>query len=576
MMANQRSNRIANRAARQPNREERGVALFFSIFALLLLSAIAATLILSSATDTAINWNYRSEEVAYFGAKSGVEEVRDRMITTNPNGNLPATGFLPTTPTSPMLYVMNEGTNGGTVQPWNLTISGKPNPYADDELCHDGYSPVGIFAGMSSVGSVASDQRCTTLPTGGGWYVQTTSTAPWNGTTAALPYKWARVGLKLDASVQNYVNDGTAVGSSTSGNLVCWNGTAEEVLPVGQVETVTSCSTAFSSPANPVYLITALGIAPNGARKMVQAEVALTPTTPFIYGLFATSTACPAVSFTGTNASTNSYTTAGGGTYGGANSTTVSWGGDVGSNGGVSVQNGNIGGIVGVLPASCATPFSIGSNGADLGPNCTVASPTCVACAGPTGPLCLANTQTNLTTPVTFPTPPAPNPATPNTSYNGGNSLVPGTYGNISITGSKTLTLAPGVYNINSISMTGNGQINVSPPGAVTINIGGTGQASPLAIAGNGITDDTIPNDFVINYAGTGSVSVAGNGSVWAMLDAPNATVSQTGNGAWYGSIVASTISIGGNAFFHFDRNAALSPLNNGFYSMLSYRELSY
>jgi hypothetical protein len=152
--------------------------------------------------------------------------------------------------------------------------------------------------------------------------------------------------------------------------------------------------------------------------------------------------------------------------------------------------------------------------------------------------------------------------------------LTPGTYGNISIT--KALTLAPGIYNINSLSMTGNGQIIVSPAGAVTLNVAGLGQTTAVAIAGNGITDDTIPNDFIINYGGTGAISIAGNGDVTAILNAPKATMTQQGNGNWYGSILASTMSIGGNAFFHYDRNAALSPLNNGYYTMVSYREVAY
>jgi hypothetical protein len=124
--------------------------------------------------------------------------------------------------------------------------------------------------------------------------------------------------------------------------------------------------------------------------------------------------------------------------------------------------------------------------------------------------------------------------------------------------------------------MAGNGQITVNPPGAVTINIGGTGQAAPLAIAGNGITDDTKASDFLINYSGTGAVSVAGNGNVTAILNAPNAPITQTGNGAWYGAILGAQVSIGGNAFFHYDRNVALAPQSNSFYTMISYRELSY
>ncbi len=550
-MANHLTDCLANRAVRHTNRGERGVAMFFALFALLLLSAIAAALIFSSATDTAINDNYRSEEVAYYGAKSGVEEVRDRMMASNPNTSIPVTypALLPTTATSPQLYVLNEGNQAGTVKPW---VAG--NAYFDDELCHDGYPYAGIT-------SVSANLRCTTLPTAPGWYSTIASTAPWNGTKAALSYKWVRLGLKLDGSVQNYIADNNA---ANAGNLVCWNGVTEEVIPTAKPQTAASCTTAFASPANPVYLVTALGIAPNGARKVVQAEISLGPSTPFPYGLYATSNACPAIAFSGNNASTDSYTTALGGTYA---TTKTNTGGDVGSNGGVSVGNGNIGGIVGALQpppvgnGTCVTPVSVGPNGSMVG---TVACPSGNAAA------CY------LPTPTTFPVPPAPNPATPNTAYNGSLSIVPGTYGNISLNGNKTLTLAPGVYNINSISMAGNGQITVSPAGAVTLNIGGTGQASPLSIAGNGITDDTKASDFVINYAGSGSVNIAGNGNITAVLDAPNATASQVGNGNWYGAILVSSMSITGNAFFHYDRNVALATQSSSYYTMISYRELSY
>jgi len=152
--------------------------------------------------------------------------------------------------------------------------------------------------------------------------------------------------------------------------------------------------------------------------------------------------------------------------------------------------------------------------------------------------------------------------------------MTPGTYGNINVNG--TLKLAPGIYNINSLSMQGNGAIIVSPPGAITLNVAGTGQTTPLKIDGNGITDDKYPNDFIINYAGTGNIAIQGNGDVTAILNAPRAVVSQSGNGNWYGSMVMATATIGGNAFFHYDRAAALAPNNNGNYTLISYRLVPY
>jgi hypothetical protein len=564
---------------------ERGVALFFSIFALLLLTAIAGALIFMATTETSINSNYRQEQTAFFAAKAGIEEARARMMPSDPNTINPSLPLSAPTNSaaSPLIYIVNPGA-GNAVQPWN-----GGNQWADDELCHDGYTALGLTA-------VAPDVRCNvkllnTLAANA--YLAPTSQLPYSA-TAPVPYKWVRVAPKLNGSI---LGPGTTITNpaynvnagevgTTPVSPVCWDGVNEWVLNSLVAANCGQMNSANSTYMTNVYILTSLGVssdAPNAARKVLQAEVALSPTPPFPYGLFATSTACPAITFNGNNASTNSYTTANNGAYGPPpTGTTSTFGGDVGSNGGVSVGNGNIAGIVGVLQppplgnGTCATPLTVGPNGATLGPNCTPPANGCGPCPGPTGPNCFANTATNVPKPYVFPTPPAPNPLPPTTAYAGGNNLVPGSYGNISITGNTTLTLAPGTYNINSLSMAGKGEISVNPPGAVTLNVAGQGNANPVAIAGNGIVDDTIPNDFIINYAGAGTVSIAGNGNVTAILNAPNATLTQVGNGNWYGAILANNITISGNGFFHFDRNAALAPANNGYYTLISFREVPY
>ena len=65
------------------HRDERGVALFVAILALLLLTAVAAGMMYLSSTETAISSNFKGEETAYFAARAGVEEVRDRMLPTS-------------------------------------------------------------------------------------------------------------------------------------------------------------------------------------------------------------------------------------------------------------------------------------------------------------------------------------------------------------------------------------------------------------------------------------------------------------------------------------------------------------
>lgn len=578
----------------QTKKRESGIALFFAVGALLLLTVIGAALIFMTNTDTAINSNYRQEQIAYFAAKAGVEEARARMMAADPAsiacasavpiscpgpvaGNAAYPLFDPAqvaapTPANKMIYYITNPGAGAAVQPWSSA-----DAYTDDEICHESYTGLALAV-------AAPDVRCTPANLPAGAYVSYTSALPYSGTSGALAYKWVRISPKVNSSVTYLSGTGATASISTynvnattlpasATNVVCWDGQEELVLNTPAFLNCNQMKNLQGAPLTNVYLVTAMGVSATGARKMVEGEVALQPTTPFPYGLFATSTACPALTFTGNNPATDSYTTANNGTY---SSTKTNTGGDVGSNGGVSVGNGNIGGLVGVLapppagPGICANPFSIGPNGTDIGPNCP-------------GPTCVPNSPTYLPAPETFPVPPAPNPLPPNTAYtppncsgkkNQGQCAVPGTYGNLTVNG--TLTLAPGVYNINSLSMQGNGQIIVNPPGAVTLNVAGTGQATPLTIAGNGITDDTIANDFVINYSGTGNISIAGNGDVTAILNAPNAIIAQQGNGNWYGSILGSKVTIGGNAFFHFDRNAALAPINNGYFQMISFREVPY
>ena len=209
------------------------------------------------------------------------------------------------------------------------------------------------------------------LPSGTTWYTSYNSQLPFNDTSGALPYKWVRISPKLNSSV-SYLNVSTStatinnytVNSTKSATTqICWNGTQELPLSI----TNTSCSQMLNSagsPMTPVYLVTSLGVSPMGARKMVQAEVALTPVPRFIYGMYGASTACPAISFTGNNPSTNSFTSANGGTYA---TTVTNTGGDIGSNGGIVVGNGNIGGVVGVTSSACPTPVSLGPNGTMLG-----------------------------------------------------------------------------------------------------------------------------------------------------------------------------------------------------------------
>jgi Tfp pilus assembly protein PilX len=533
-----------------------GVALILTMFALVLLSALAASLVLVATTETSINYNYRSEQSTFFAARAGVAEAADRLMSTTASTPVITPPSVVPGAAGGVVYLINQGTLSKTVQPWVASTANSPNPYMDDELCHDGYT-------ISGLTSTPPDVPCTTVPSGSSWYTTVTSNAPWSGTAAALPYVWARITLKLNGSVP-HLNPGTTptttdyyVNSTQSAtSQVCWNGVSEVIM------TAASCQAMGDTN---VYLITALAVTPSGSRTMVQSEVTVSSTPGTSFGLFANSTACPAITFTG-NGSTDSYSTAGytSATASGAYAATVAQtGGDIGTNGTVSLGgNAAIGGSVGAKNAVIGNCPDGLSNNAHPG---IVANPLNVLMAIP---------QT------IFPTPPVPNPLPPttNVTYTSAASLTPGSYGNISLSGHATLTLAPGVYNFNSLSIAGQGTLTISPAGAIVINIAGTGQANPIAIAGNGISNpSSIPNNVLINYAGTGTVSVAGNGNTYCVVDAPNSALTYAGNGNFFGAMIGGTITDSGNGAVHYDRNVQAATIQaNGNYITLAFRELPY
>jgi Tfp pilus assembly protein PilX len=557
------------------SKRERGVALVFAIFTLLLVSALAASLVFMSNTETSVNSNYRSERVSAFSAKSGMEEVRDRMralaaanlLPDQLNGN-PLPGVFPPAANS-VLYIVNEGTAPGTVRPW---VAG--SAYMDDELCHD-------FAGVQAGAQPASDVRCTTPPTAAMLVAAenagapVASTYPWAGTKAALTYKWVRVTLKQSGSNQNY-----PVNSASPATQVCWNGSSEmlvnapDLICQDNIDPASLTVPPAIKSATPVYMITALAVSSTGsARKMVQAEVAQPPAQPFNYGLYATSTACPALNFHGggnSDPATDSYNSKNG-NYGGQNQ--FNTGGSVGAIGGVSLSgHSQIGGNIGVqsLPGGAQFP-------------CPGGDYVTTGTAGLYNPNGNGNGNGNNPNvlvqlsqpPPSFPTPPDPNPMPTANSPQPTNPAVPGTYGAISTNG--VLTLTPGVYNIYSLSVGGgNGAITVNPPGTVILNFPSTNTGAVISIAGQGIVNPGVPNNFQINYPGTGTISIAGKGSESAIVDAPNSNLSVAGNGDFFGRLIGGTIDYGGNGKFHYDTATMLRPTNNGGYQLLSYREITY
>lgn len=522
---------------------ERGISLIMALLALMLLSAIAVGMMVMSSTETNVSANFKAEETAYFAARAGVEEVRDRMVPANANSisaSLPTS--LPGGGTPWALYVLG---NGVTMADVTDTSPGK---MFDDELCHD--FP-GAFATTTPI-----NVACTGLPTGS-WYNPTPIASVASTLAHPLEYKWVRVTLKSNNSAP------FPVASPVTTDQVCWSGTGN-----GASETVAAAGTTCSAipSATPVYLVTALAVTPSGARRLVQQELAQQPVYTLPYGLFATGGGCGALTLGG-GAQTYSFDAAA------ENPPVVhppalSSGGDVGSNGNIDFNGGNT--AVNGTTASALT--GVGNCNAGGANNGITGTPAQYGTAG----------SIPVQTP---PVPPTPNPPPPTGNQNASrlsNPLPPGAYADLKLTGGITLTLnggtpsSPAVYTLNSLDVGSGCTLKILGP--VIFNMAGVGAQNVVNFNGGSLDNESyLPSNFVINYGGTHNINMGGNTAVFAVINAPNARISFAGGTQFYGQAIGRTIATtGDNTAFYYDTSVNTHPVNNYTFYEISLRELTY
>jgi hypothetical protein len=250
-------------------RSERGIALFIAIFTLLLITAIAAGMIVLTNTDTNISSNFRDEQTAFFAAKAGIEEVRDRLRGNASNslrsvlpGADPNVAAALPGQSGGIIYVTNP-LNGETDTPWLLDN----NNYPDSEICAE-------MVIINYPGSGCNSNPTRPLPSTS-WYNTANASATY-ASNPVQPWKWVRINLKT-----NQTSSGTAGVIAVDGNLtdynqlVCFDGNTERTISSAYV----SCAAAGAAfiPAQnfvPVYVLTSLAVTPSGSRRMVQMDVA--------------------------------------------------------------------------------------------------------------------------------------------------------------------------------------------------------------------------------------------------------------------------------------------------------------
>lgn len=578
---------------RKKQNRESGVALILGLILLVLITAVAFGVIVMANTENAINTNFKSEETEYFAARAGVEEVRNRLLTNGSafdqagnNISLWNGGFVPTAGPDAggkILYILGcktQNAAGGCSAQMTLAdvttppTAGAPNPYFDDELCHD--IPTGSVLAITHT---PLNVRCKdTLAAGS--FTTTTSVAPY-----PLDYKWVRVMIKENGSGPYSVD--TTKGATAP---VCWDKSltpATEVIPASGLVSDCAAAPAAMPLARPVYLVTSLAVSASGnTRRLVQEELSLgiNFNTNHSWSVYGTSNACPAVTFTG-NGSTGSFdsSTEAIPSEPPTNKTTTS-GGDTGTNGGISLGgNATIGGLAEY--AGVGSCYSVGPN---AGPK--------NKCGNPAVPPCYETSTTQ-----TFPVTPAPNPAPPTSSknYSSSTTLTPGNlYGNISASGQAVITFQvpagqgtasnPAVFVLNSLSFSGQASMVISPPNSyIQIIVAGNGAATPLSLTGQSINNTSgIPGTLVFDVAQPiacktspcGTVQVAGGAAAYAVVNAPMDNIQISGNGDIYGSIIGYQVTDSGNGTVWHDVNSAAANTYTPDASLytIAFRELSY
>lgn len=288
-----------------------------------------------------------------------------------------------------------------------------------------------------------------------------------------------------------------------------------------------------------VWRIEATGtIVSAGRTAQVEVESLLERQTApaYTYAAFATNAGCGALKFAG-GATTDAYdsTALGGGPP------VFTSGGDVGTNGNLTESGGA------TINGDLYTPrVGVG--------NCSAGNVTALESKGGAT---VTGDVVHLPQAVTLPTPPDPSPLPPTTStnYNVETTLVPGSYDNVKVLAGATMHLNAGTYVMNSLTLAGNATL-VLDSGPVILQIAGQGETTAVDFTGGSVSNPGFdPSTFQVVYGGTANVKLNGGANTAAVIYAPNAAVTFSGNGDFYGSAVGRTVTDLGGAKIHYDKS---------------------
>ncbi|MDP3921681.1 MAG: hypothetical protein Q8R76_12860 [Candidatus Omnitrophota bacterium] len=146
--------------------------------------------------------------------------------------------------------------------------------------------------------------------------------------------------------------------------------------------------------------------------------------------------------------------------------------------------------------------------------------------------------------------------------------------GQLKLSGSTVQELPAGTYHYDSISISGNAQLQALGP--VEIFVSGT-----VSIGGNGVsTSSNLPPNFIIYVTTDATVSVGGNGNFYGAIYAPDSSVNLNGGGNpndttdFHGAIVANQLNQNGHMNIHYDEALEdVGSTGSGDIQILSWQE---
>jgi hypothetical protein len=507
---------MTNHNTRSRTRSDQGVALILTMFLMMALSVIGASLMLLSQTETYSSLNYRLMSQARYGAESGIQKTVNYMLNS-----------------------------------YTAPIAGGADPLADYDTTK---SPVTCAAGgctagqpivLSANAAVASNYPIPAIQTA--FAAGITGTLPAGTTSTAVSYVTSAMLLSMRTV--------TVFGGGTQ-TIQTWQITSDGSVTATRTATV-EVTSVLETPIAPANGYGAFGTSPTCGSLQFQGSSNTDSYDSSTYNpaAGALSAANGGVKNSGGNVGTN---------------------GNLGESGNATIHGTLSSPRVGVGACSAGNVDALSSSGnAKLCPDPLLACsgiqaggvqqlPAAVSLPTPTAPSPLppttaydGNNQTLLN-----------GASVGNVSVNSNKTL---TLGNASCT-----KLAPCTIVMNSLQMSGSAQIQIV--GYVTLNIAGTGLSGGTVVdlTGGGLLNNSYDaSTFQIQYAGTGLVKMGGNSTSTAMVYAPNAPVTLNGSSEFYGSLIGSTVIDTGNANLHYDRNLSTQffTVGNAMMSAFSWKK---